>query len=769
MRVIKYLAIILGVFIVLIAAVLAYVASTFDPNQYKPQIVQAVKERTHRSLKLEGDIKLAFFPTIGARLGRATLSEPESNNEFAGVEDLKVAVKLLPLLSKQVVVDAVEVKGLRANLVRHKDGKSNFEDLAAGSGPAAPPPKASGAEAPVKIDIDHIAIEDSALGFRDEAKGEQYALSKLNLKTGRVASGVPTRIDLSFAAQSNKPKLELAIDLKTRVMVDLERQVYSFEDLGMKAKGTAAGISDLDAKVSGNATAKVKTGEFSTDKLSIAVTGSTGKDKLDVKLEAPRLTFAADRASGEKVTVIASIIGEQGTTRANLTLPGIEGTMQAFKSSAMLLDLDLKRADLTLKEKVSSPLTGNIQARQLNLPKLAASIQAGGPNLPGKSLSGELAGSASVDAAKQHLQANLSGKVGDSNVKARIAVMDLTPLSVNFDADIDRLDIDRYLPQKAAGTPQKSASLQKQAEQPLDLSGLKNLNLNGKLQIGSLKASNVKAANVRLDVRAANDRLDINPLSATLYQGTLAGAVAVNASATPTFTVRQKLTGVSVGPLLKDLADYDMLEGRGNVAVDVTTQGNRASALKKALNGTAAVNLADGAVKGINIAGSIRNAQARLGSLKGEQTQQANKAEKTDFSELRATFNIKNGVAHNSDLSLKSPLIRVGGEGDVNIGEDSINYLVMASIVGTLKGQGGGDIGNLKGLTVPVRVSGPLAAPSYKLDFGSMVTEAAKQKVEQAVRGKLEERLGGGAAKDGSKGGSLQEGLKEGLKGLFGR
>ncbi len=210
------------------------------------------------------------------------------------------------------------------------------------------------------------------------------------------------------------------------------------------------------------------------------------------------------------------------------------------------------------------------------------------------------------------------------------------------------------------------------------------------------------------------------------------------------------------------------MEGRGNVALNVTTQGNTVTALKKALNGSAAVKLTDGAVKGIDIAGSIRNAKAKLGTLKGEQTQQSNKTEKTDFSELAASFNIQNGVAHNTDLSMKSPLLRVGGEGDINIGEDSLNYLVKASVVGTIKGQGGQDIGDLRGVTVPVRVSGPLTAPSYKLDFTAMATEAVKQKAEEAVRGQLEKQLGGGAAKEGTKEAPKSNPL-EGLKGLFGR
>jgi AsmA protein len=318
----------------------------------------------------------------------------------------------------------------------------------------------------------------------------------------------------------------------------------------------------------------------------------------------------------------------------------------------------------------------------------------------------------------------------------------------------------------------KAAGGQKQAEQPFDLSGLRNLRANGALRIGSLKASGVKASNVRLEIKASGGRIDVSPLAANLYQGNMSGALAINAAqATPTFAVKQNLNGVSIGPLLRDLADQNMLEGRGNVMLDVTTQGNTVTALKKALNGSAAVKLADGELKGIDIAGTIRNAKAKLGALKGEQTQQSDTRQKTDFSELSATFNIRNSIARNNDLSMKSPLLRVGGEGDINIAGDSLNYLVKATIVGTSKGQGGRGVDDLKGITVPVRVSGPMAAPSYMLDFNALATEAVKQKAEEVIRGQLEKRLGGGAAKEGAKEAPKSSGdaLKEGLKGLFGR
>ena len=91
-------------------------------------------------------------------------------------------------------------------------------------------------------------------------------------------------------------------------------------------------------------------------------------------------------------------------------------------------------------------------------------------------------------------------------------------------------------------------------------------------------------------------------------------------------------------------------------------------------------------MKGIDIAGTIRDARARLGTLKGQQTQPSDKNRKTDFSELNATFAIQNGIARNNDLSLKSPLLWVTGEVDTNIGTDTLNNMVKAPIVGPLTG-----------------------------------------------------------------------------------
>lgn len=626
MKFLKYTLLVLGGLIILAGGLLAYVAATFDPNQYKPQIVQAVKEKTGRTLKLEGDIALSFWPSIGAKIGKASLSERASDRVFAAVEEVHVSLKLLPLLSKQAVADAVRVKGLRANIVKSKDGRTNVDDFA-GPPSAKGAPAAKDAKSDFRLDIAGVEIVDAAVTYADQAAGTKYQLSKLNLKTGRIAPGVPTGVEFSAHAQGDTPKLDMPVTLKTRLTLDAAKQSLALDDLVLEAKGAAAGLANLAIRLAGNA---------------------------------------------------------------------------------------------------------------------------------------------AVDNAKQHVRAALAGKLADSDIKAQVEISGFASPAIRFDVDVDQIDVDRYLPQQAGGGKPAGAQKQPGKEAPFDLTGLRNLRAAGTLKVGALKANNVRASNVRMDVKANGGRVEVNPLTAGFYQGSLSSAVTVNAApATPTFAAKHNMSGINVGAFLKDLANNDTLEGKGNVTADVATQGNTVGALKKALNGNAAVKLADGAVKGIDVAGSIRNAKAKLGALRGEQTQAADKNQKTDFSELTATFNIKNGVAHNNDLSLKSPLLRVGGEGDINVGEDTINYLVKASIVGTSKGQGGRDTDELKGVTVPVRVSGPLAAPSYKLDFSAMATDSAKQVLQE----ELQKRLGGGAKGDAAKkdGAKSGDSTRDRLRGILGR
>ena len=218
--------------------------------------------------------------------------------------------------------------------------------------------------------------------------------------------------------------------------------------------------------------------------------------------------------------------------------------------------------------------------------------------------------------------------------------------------------------------------------------------------------------------------------------------------------LKEKLTGVSIGPLIADVAQRDVIQGRGDVTLDVSAVGSSANAMKKSLAGNAQVSLRNGAIKGINLAESLRKAQSLI-KTKSTQTLSADRAQQTDFSEMTASFVIRGGVAHNQDLDVKAPLFRVTGAGDVDVGNGRVDYRAKAAVVGTAEGQGGKELAQLRGLSVPVRIVGPFDALKYEIDYRALATETAKERLKE----KLQERLGVKPSQGGA-GGSLEDKLR---------
>ena len=586
MKILKYVLLALtGIVALLVIAVVILIA-TFDPNKYKPELAAAVKDKTGRTLAIEGNLGVTIFPSIGIAVGKTSLSEPNGTRIFARFDEARVSLALIPLFSRQVVVDRVTLSGLNADLIKHRDGTTNFDDLlGAPGGKARPQPKPGPRGEAVHLDIAGIDIRSSAVSWRDDSSGGRLKATIAEFSTGRIASGVPGKLSLAAKIEGTQPRTNLQIKLSSGYRLDFEKQKF--------------GLSGIDLKLS--------------DERNVA--GTSLKGGIDI---------------------------------------------------------------------------------------------------------------------------------------------DLTPQSIQFDLALDRLNVDQVLGAEKgkapAGSKAGAGAPAGGAEEPIDLSALKGLNLKGSLKIGEFVASNVKLEKLNVGVQAALGRVEVNPLTASLYQGNLVGSASVNAN-TQRFSLKGQLDGVAIGPLLRDALNNDLLEGRGNVALDLQTGGNTVSAMKKALAGSAKMTLRDGALKGINLEETIRKARALAGRRPAEE-QKAERAERTDFTELGASFVIKNGVAHNDDLSAKSPLLRLAGSGDVDIGAGTIDYLAKVSVVGSSGGQGGKEAGDLRGVTVPVKITGTLDAPRFRADLRAAAGDAARDRADEKIKEEKEQ---------------LKERARDRLKGLFRR
>ena len=914
-KLVKYSAYGLGSLISLILVVMAIVALTFNPNDYKQKVIDLVQEKKGRTLKLDGDIKLAFWPKIGADLGKISLSEHQNNKAFAAVDGVKVSLALLPLLKKELIVDTIYIDGAKANIVKYKDGTTNFDDLLSNDDQKSQD---------IKFDIDGINITNSKVSYLDEATSAVYNITKLNLKSGRIALAEPVDLATDFTISANQAKMTADAQLKGNFLVDSENNHFVAKGLNARIKGALLGGKNVNVSLSGDIDAKPETQVFLINQLKLVGSGQFNSANLHIELNTPQLNIRSNEVTSKKTTVSFTQEKAGDTLKAHLALADIKGSPKSFQSAGITGDISALQGKRTLSSKFSSPFNGNLDSLIFDLPKLVGTLEIKDPSLPNAGMQGsfdllahadiknelansnfnlhiddtKLTGNVAVASFKKpsikfilnadklnlnkllassnpstakntsakpadltalkallldgklsvgsilYKQYQISGlnvginadgeklalsgldvKVDDSRIKGNLAISQFVQPLYLFDLDIDQLDADKYT---------VASSSDSKTDKPLDLTALNTLNAEGSLRIGNLKYGKTKASNIRIGMKADGKKLSLNPLvanvndsqvnaavdisrfndptyhfnvnidkldadryltqsntnnkssgdtpidlsalrklsasgeakigwlklanvktenvyvalkveggeatlspfSANLYQGNMSGILKVDARTTPNIAFKQSMNAVSIGPLMVDAINNDMLEGKGTVNIDITTQGNSVTALKKALTGSASLSLADGAIKGIDIAGSIRDLKNKVNLLKAKDSLNADSKKKTDFSELTASFNIKNGVAHNEDLSMKAPILRLGkgdNRGDIDIANETINYLAKPTIVNSLKGQDGADLNALAGFAIPIKITGPFTSPKYGMDFAAIGAALAKSNLLDKV------------------------------------
>jgi AsmA protein len=268
----------------------------------------------------------------------------------------------------------------------------------------------------------------------------------------------------------------------------------------------------------------------------------------------------------------------------------------------------------------------------------------------------------------------------------------------------------------------------------IPLALLREMDAQGKLKVGSLKAFGIRSESVLLNVSAREGRIALGPNSAKLYGGEYAGRTTIDASGkVPRFQFEEKLARVQIGPFLKDADVFDRYSGTGDVNLKLTAQGLDADQITRTLNGTTAVNLRDGKIEGVNLQKIVRDARAVYDKARGKEVRAtAQPTDETAFQSLTATVNVTNGVARNSDLKLAGPVVRASGKGTADLVKQVIDYRLQVTVA---------EEAGREGTTVPVRVGGTFAEPSFSVEFGAILKEQAERAIEQKLEKKLDERL----------------------------
>ncbi|MCG3729867.1 AsmA family protein [Vibrio cincinnatiensis] len=680
----KKLSLFIAALLVIVVGAIAALVIFVNPNQFKPLIVEQTKKQTGLELVIEGDIRWTFFPSIGLELGKTELRNPVgfSQTNLFKVDRVGIEISVMPLLDSQLHIGNVQLEGAEVYLETLEDGRSNIDSLTQASNTEEMKP-ASAKEMQVETEEVSSASTTTDKAWDINLAGVTIKNARLDIQDNQAATHLKL-YDVQLTVS------EFAANKWTKVD-------FSAQGSNNQQQFGAAGAAEI--KLSENFK------QYALRNIALSAHFNDSATQIDA-LTVELATFEFDKAN------------------------------------SMAFTMKGKAADLQLDVAGKTALTVDSTVSTVSVDKLDLIANLQGEALPQSPMKVAMNASFSFDIAKSSLNLILDKLAANTLELAGKASVKLTDIpQVRFTLHSQHIDLDEFLGIGQSQTEpaenvqptqnaQKTASVPTQEVEP-DLSALKGLDIAGQVTIDQLKAANAKLHKVQTRFSVNRGVIDLSSLTAELYQGKVQASAQIDARKTPaTYHVKKTITGVKVQPLLVDVLNNKMLEGTGNIEADIQGKSLTPTGIQQNLVGTVAIKFSDGAVNGINIAQLIRTSYAKI---KGQRAEESDSVKKTDFSAMSATLKLNKGEVSTSNLTMQSPLLRVHGEGKANYIQESVDFLVRTSIVGTLKGQGGKDIDELRDVTVPIHISGQWADPKFRLVFDDVLKQKAQKEIDRGI------------------------------------
>jgi AsmA protein len=672
----------------LLTATVCILPFVIDPNNFKPDIVAAVKNKTGRELVLDGELKLSLIPWLGISTGKLALSNAPGfqDRPFATLEESNIKVLLLPLLSKKIEVSSIALKGLALNLARNKQGVANWDDLT-NSGQMPPPASTTGGStqdqqpmppaAPAIFAISGIAIENARINWDDLNSGQHIEIKDLNLNTDKFSFDRPTGITASLTVLNSSANTIQTVKLNTELTVNEQLDILALHH------------SDLQVITSG----ETVPGKSLTTALTVA----------DVALDMNQQT--------------AKINGLQ------------------FKLGDATLTAEITGTSIKDKPSFQGPvgITQFSPAKVMQQLAIAVPAMQDANALSKLSINFDLAATAN----SANLQ-NLAISLDDSQIKGAVDIKDFAQSVVSFNLDIDALDVDRYLPpaNKTSKPIASPAVFLAGGFSALPVETLRKLNAEGTVSLGKLKANGLTMQDIHLNLSAKSGAITTQQSAKWFYQGSYIGNLRMDTQGDkPMLAVNEKIDHVQIEPLLNDFKGTAQLSGTVDASAQLQGQGSKADELKASLNGQLSFLFKDGVVKSFNLQKIIDEGKALI---KEPTLPKDYKNDQTLFSEMSGTATITNGLIQNNDLVAKSSKLRVDGKGNLNLNSEALDYKIDAKLLDP----DAAEQEQVKG-TVAINIAGTLSQPSYTIDIASLLTDKNKAKIDKLIN-KLDKKLGSG-------------------------
>jgi AsmA protein len=262
-------------------------------------------------------------------------------------------------------------------------------------------------------------------------------------------------------------------------------------------------------------------------------------------------------------------------------------------------------------------------------------------------------------------------KIDDTLADIALEVKDFNSPVFEFALDIDRLDLDRYLVTQVAQVALMENSTRQNnpilGGQPSgDSSAWLKIEPVGTIQLKELKVAGGTVSDIKFNLRGADGIFGLDSSSFVLYQGRAQAALTLDFQRDMTQTsIDLKAQGVQVEPFLHDFLEKDFLSGTMDTDVRLQFSGYSADAIKGSFYADGTLICKDGALVGIDLLNAARNTEDGLSG-----SDSSSQKIRTEFSELKSVFTIKNGLVNIRETILHSPSSDATISGSADLSSD---------------------------------------------------------------------------------------------------
>ena len=454
----------------------AILITTFNANDYKPQLIDLVQAKKNRILKLDGDIKLTLWPKLGISLGKASLSERNSKVEFATIDSAQASLALLPLLKRQLIIDRIHIDGVRANLVQYQDGSSNFDDLLIQDESSTFP----------QFSIDGLNLTNSAITFTNLGSGARYRLNHIQLKTGAIVKAQPINLSTDFYISTTPASLVVHTKLNARLLVEPSKKMIAASNIKLEANSQSNGAN------------------------------------LNISANVPKLNIENNQVKCSLATI--NLKQEKGGTKFGLLLSvaDLQGIVKLFHGN-IHGEMIMQSPGLAAQSNFSSSFTADLFRQTVDLPTLA-----GGANLQQSALANlpiRFNLGAHADIKNELLSSEFNLNAGETKLDGNLKLSSFKAPNIQIKLNANLLNLNQLLAKS------------KPTNTPSDLSVLEKLQIDGQLNIGSVIYQQHQASNLKFNIKLDSEKLELSKLTLKIDDSQISGNIAISHYTKPLYAV----------------------------------------------------------------------------------------------------------------------------------------------------------------------------------------------------------------------------------------